>query len=431
MPTRGVRQEDPLSPYLSVLCMERLAHCIEDAVGRKDWRPIRLSKNGPPISHLFFADDLVLFAEASLSQVDIIGRCLDSFCVASGQKVNASKTRVFFSRNVNHVRSTQICHDLGFDATANLGKYLGVPLIHGRTSRHDYDFILRKAQQRLSNWKTSSLNLAGKCVLVNSIINTLPSYIMQTTRLPLSICDDTSKVARDFLWGSEGNGKRKIHHVGWNAVCKPKQDGGLGIRHLREGNSAFMMKNAWGLVSDKDSLWARVIRGKYKCGNDIIPVISKQRNCSNLWKGIYSIRDHFLDGLLWRVNSGAQTCFWRDKWVVGIDSLESYACCSFTEEERIKKVCQFINDDGSWNFSLFNNLLPNDIVMRIAGTMPPCDPLSPDIPAWRHSTDGSFTVASAYKSQIDTNPNMANHWKHIWKWEGPPKIQHFMWLAAQ
>ena len=71
-PTRGVRQEDPLSPYLFVLCMERLSQLIVKEVQDGRWKAIQLGKDGPPISHIFFADNLVLFAKASMDQVVLL-----------------------------------------------------------------------------------------------------------------------------------------------------------------------------------------------------------------------------------------------------------------------------------------------------------------------------------------------------------------------
>ena len=128
-PSRGIRQGDPLSPFLFVICMEKLAHLIQSNISSGNWRPIRLNKGGPPLSHLFFADDLIIFAEARLDQVQVIKDCLNAFCDASGQKINEGKTRVFFSRNINHNIKSQLSHSLGFNMSADLGRYLGVLFI--------------------------------------------------------------------------------------------------------------------------------------------------------------------------------------------------------------------------------------------------------------------------------------------------------------
>ena len=68
-PSRGIHQGDPLPPYIFVLCVERLAHGIEMEVQTSKWKPIKLGRRGVPISHLFFADDLLLLAHASMDQV--------------------------------------------------------------------------------------------------------------------------------------------------------------------------------------------------------------------------------------------------------------------------------------------------------------------------------------------------------------------------
>lgn len=108
-PSRGIRQGDPLSPYLYVICMEILAHLIDLEVNRGQWNPVKTSRNGPPVSNLAFADDLILFCEATVDQARVMQRCLDSFCAASGSKVSIDKSRISFSANTDSEARHEIC----------------------------------------------------------------------------------------------------------------------------------------------------------------------------------------------------------------------------------------------------------------------------------------------------------------------------------
>lgn len=81
---RGLRQGDPLSAYIFVLCMERLSNMINSKVREGSWKGIKASKNSPPLSHLFFADDLILFAKADHTNCETIMDVPNEFCEVSG-----------------------------------------------------------------------------------------------------------------------------------------------------------------------------------------------------------------------------------------------------------------------------------------------------------------------------------------------------------
>ena len=158
---RGIRQGDPLSPYIFVLCIERLSHGIIQAVNQGRWKPIRLARIGTPLSHLFFVDDLVLFLEANYAQVDVLNDVVENFCRSSGAKVSKQKIQIFFSKNVPITLASGIGKALGFSVTNNLGRYLGMPLLHDWVSKKTYQSIIDKIDQRLSGWAVKHLSLAG------------------------------------------------------------------------------------------------------------------------------------------------------------------------------------------------------------------------------------------------------------------------------
>ena len=121
-PFRGIRQGDPLSPYLFILCMEYFSLKILEACDNNSWKAIKTSRSGLVFSHLFFADDLLFCAEASISCCHTITRVLADFCYHSGHKVNLTKSKVFFSPNVNPSLRQHLCGILGISSTPNIGK---------------------------------------------------------------------------------------------------------------------------------------------------------------------------------------------------------------------------------------------------------------------------------------------------------------------
>jgi hypothetical protein len=127
-PQRGIRQGDPISPYLFVMCIDKLSHLISQAVNDGKWKAPKAGKTGPFVSHLMFADDLLLFGEATEEQMKCMVHILDCFCKMSGQQVSNEKTSVFFSANTSGRVKDKLVRLSGYRESNSLGKYLGVPL---------------------------------------------------------------------------------------------------------------------------------------------------------------------------------------------------------------------------------------------------------------------------------------------------------------
>lgn len=108
------------------------------------WNPIQISKNGPKISHLFFADDVLLFAKAKVSQAKVIKEVLDSFCSLSGLKVSEEKSKVFASIGVQRTKKDKIKQVTRFMFTTNLEKYPGFKFFHGRIKKEDFVDVLNR-----------------------------------------------------------------------------------------------------------------------------------------------------------------------------------------------------------------------------------------------------------------------------------------------
>ena len=198
-PSQGIQQGDPLSPYIFILCTELLGHLIKEKRREKKWTPVKVSKSGIAFSHLFFVDDLVLFAKADGSNYSTIRDTLDEFCIRSGQSMSEAKSRVFFSPNVNRDTRESLCDILGFSSTPNLGKDLGFPIKHRGSSSQDFNFFLERVKQKLASWKANHLSFVGRTILIQASSSTILAYFMQCNALPSKLLDNIDKVNRNFL----------------------------------------------------------------------------------------------------------------------------------------------------------------------------------------------------------------------------------------
>ena len=198
-PSRGIRQGDHLSPYMFILCMEYLGQLIVEKCNAKLWQPIKASGSRPAFSHLFFADDLVLFARADGTNCSTIRDVLDEFCSISRQTISEAKSRAYFSPNVDRDTRESLSDILGFSSTPSLGKYLRIPIMHPRSSSLEYNFVLDRVKQKLAGWKANMLSFAGRAILIQASSAVIPSYIMQCAKLLGRILDGIDWVNRNFL----------------------------------------------------------------------------------------------------------------------------------------------------------------------------------------------------------------------------------------
>ncbi|XP_031103479.1 uncharacterized protein LOC116007017 [Ipomoea triloba] len=349
-PQRGVRQGDAMSPTIFVLCLEKLSQMISLKVESGDWKGIRLSLESLILSHLCFVDDMVLFSEAFIDQVETIRDSLHRFCEASGQKISLAKSQIFFSKNVNPDLANDIASSLQVARTDDLGNYLGVPSFHGRVTFQTFTKLIEQINGRLEGWKTKMLSMAGRVTLAKSVLNTIPTYTMQTSVLPISVCLDIEKRIRRFIWGSEGpENRNKLNLVKWDVITSPKVSRGLGIFKLQDLNNAYMAKLGWRLHNERDSLWARIMATKYANPGRRQAPSRGHANVSNAWKGMLAARHIVKKGKICLVRNGKTTKFWMDKW---IDShpLRVYLCSQLSLPELYATADEYWDDGHDWKW---------------------------------------------------------------------------------
>ncbi|PON39525.1 hypothetical protein PanWU01x14_304160, partial [Parasponia andersonii] len=108
----------------------------------------------------------------------------------------------------------------------------------------DFNYILKKLEERLTGWKEKVLSRAGRLTLIKSMSLAIPLYTMQFVSVSLSICNKVDALIRKLWWGSNANGNRSLCLKSWDSLCKPKAVGGIGLRHCHDMNRALLRK--WG-----------------------------------------------------------------------------------------------------------------------------------------------------------------------------------------
>ncbi|KAL0439784.1 UNVERIFIED_CONTAM: LINE-1 retrotransposable element O protein [Sesamum latifolium] len=237
---RGLRQGDPMSPYLFVLVMEMLNLILEHLIAQVGDFSYHWRCEAVQLFQLGFADDLLLFSKADERSVHIFKRGLTVFAELSGLQVNPQKSHLIVSRSAAAVRGA-LLSILDYQEGFLPLHYLGLPLLASRLSIADCRPLLLKVDSRIKGWDGIMLSFAGRVQLVKSVLMSLQVYWAMTFILPKTIIREIEKRLQSFLWkGSTGVG---YANVSWQQVCQPIEEGGLGIKDLLALNRGLMSRH--------------------------------------------------------------------------------------------------------------------------------------------------------------------------------------------
>jgi hypothetical protein len=173
---------------------------------------VPISFRGTRISHLFFADDSLLFCCANLTEWQNVHEILQRYERAFGQKLNTYKMSIFFNKNTKREFKEHIGSLLGILAITNYHKYLGLPAMVGRSKSQTFAGIQEWVCKRLDGWKERFLSQAGKEVLIKVVVQAIPTFSMSVFRLPKSLCAQLNSLMSRF----GGAPRRRIK--GWSGL---------------------------------------------------------------------------------------------------------------------------------------------------------------------------------------------------------------------
>ena len=140
-PSRGIRQGDPISPYLLLLAAEGLSCLLKHAMREETITGIQITPTMPSINHLLFADDCMLFCKAVVEDATILKGVLNSYCDASGQRINNDKSSIYFGKGCQEPVRQQIKDVLEVDNETLKEKYLGLPSDVGKSKNGVFGYL--------------------------------------------------------------------------------------------------------------------------------------------------------------------------------------------------------------------------------------------------------------------------------------------------
>ncbi|KAL9668531.1 hypothetical protein QQ045_006065 [Rhodiola kirilowii] len=210
-PQRDLRQGDPLSPYLFIICTEWPSHKLRALHANGILKGISIARQAPVLTHLFFADDSLLLFEATTATPSVIKAVLAEYEYLAGQKVNYNKSELVLSPSTSAAIKHSFQSSLSVPIVEGHKRYLGLPLHLGRKISANFVQLIDQARAKSKPWYTSVLFSGGREVLIKSVLLAIPQYHMQCFRIPKGVLNQYQSLVKQF-WGS---GKQHSSAMHW------------------------------------------------------------------------------------------------------------------------------------------------------------------------------------------------------------------------
>lgn len=262
LPSRGLRQGDPLSPYLFLICAEGFSSLLNHAEQDGSLQGLSICAGAPSITHLLFADDSLLLMKVNQENSSQLRNVLQLYEDCSGQTINKDKSSVLFSKNCREEERDAFLAALDISREAKSEKYLGLSVYLGQPKAKMFSYLKDRVWKRIQGWKEKLLSRAGKETLLKAVAQAIPTFAMSCFDLTKNLCDDISRMICRFWWAQQDK-ERKTHWLSWQTLSMSKENGGLGYRDLQLFNLAMLARQAWRLIRSPDSLCARLLMARY------------------------------------------------------------------------------------------------------------------------------------------------------------------------
>ncbi|KAM0007813.1 putative RNA-directed DNA polymerase [Helianthus debilis subsp. tardiflorus] len=439
--SRGLRQGDPLSPFLFVLAMEALTGVMKKACEIGAFKGLSFSQIGSSLSHFLYADDVIFVGEWSYTNVMNLKRLLRCFFLVSGLKINMNKSSIY-GVGVEDTQVQLMANVIGCTRGSFPFKYLGLQVGANMNLIKNWDPVVETFRKRLSIWKANTLSFGGRITLIRSVLNALPTFYFSLYKAPMGVIKKLEKLRKDFLWGSNPE-KEKMNWVAWKSMMTPKDYGGWGFGSLRVANLSMLSKWWWRFKVEKGSLWKKVVWGLHNNSRSWSFIPAKM-SLAGPWKQIHKLSIDFGElGInlesLFRASPGheKEILFWKEKWLFDEPLCEKFS--NLFQLERNKNALirdRVVGGTGGWEISFSWIRAPSSVEERAELSYISSAVLGyrfgtgPDTWVWALEGSGCFSVRSI---RDKAQHSMFSYLGIDLEWNNwsPIKVNFLMWRLFQ
>ncbi|GJS09792.1 RNA-directed DNA polymerase, eukaryota [Tanacetum coccineum] len=428
---RGLKQGDPLSPFLFLLIMESLHISFQRVVDAGMFHGIDVG-GLVNLSHMFYADDAVFIGEWSESNITSLIHVLDCFHKVSGLKINMCKSKIM-GIEVDNGKVSRAATKFGCLVLKAPFLYLGSYVGGDMNKIQSWKDIIDRIRRRLSRWKMKMLSIGGRLMLIKSVLGSMPIFHMSMFKVPAGVIQILESLRSKFFNGHESSGK-KASWVQWKKALAPKDNGGLGIFSLYALNRGLIFKWVWRFLAHEPTLWSRVIKAIHGANGKIDEISGKGANSCwiNIIKEVRRLEEKGINLLLFmkkKLGNGLSTLFWDDVWCDGGKLKNRFPRAYALENSKQITVGQKLAHP-----SLYHSFrrhprggLELTQVEELAKVINPVVlTQSPDSWSWTLNNSGGYTVASS-RNMIDSRLLPKGDLKTRWIRYVPNKVNTFAW----